>query len=84
MYYDLLKIKANDKLYHEHTSDSIILEIIRFYDEYGDLYKQMEAYYYLGSVYRDLGDAPRAVKAFLHTTELGDNTMEYGLSLIHI
>lgn len=80
MYYDLLKIKANDKLYHEHTSDSIILEIIRFYDEYGDLYKQMEAYYYLGSVYRDLGDAPRAVKAFLHTTELGDNTMEYGLT----
>lgn len=80
MYYDLLKIKANDKLYHEHTSDSIILEIVRFYDEYGDLHKQMEAYYYLGSVYRDLGDAPRAVKAFLHTTELGDNTMENGLT----
>lgn len=80
MYYDLLKIKANDKLYHEHTSDSIILEIIRFYDKYGDLHKQMEAYYYLGSVYRDLGDAPRAVKAFLHTTELGENTMEYGLT----
>lgn len=80
MYYDLLKIKANDKLYHEHTSDSIILEIIRFYDKYGDLHKQMEAYYYLGSVYRDLGDAPRAVKAFLQTTELGENTMEYGLT----
>lgn len=79
MYYDLLKIKANDKLYHEQTSDSTILEIVRFYDEYGDLHKQMEAYYYLGSVYRDLGDAPRAVKAFLHATELGENTMEYGL-----
>lgn len=80
MYYDLLKIKANDKLYHEHTSDSTILEIVRFYDKYGDLHKQMEAYYYLGSVYRDLGDAPRAVKAFLHATELGENTMEYGLT----
>lgn len=64
---------------NEQTSDSTILEIVRFYDEYGDLHKQMEAYYYLGSVYRDLGDAPRAVKAFLHATELGENTMEYGL-----
>lgn len=79
MYYDLLKIKAYDKLYHKHTSDSIIQKIVQFYDEYGDLSKQMEAYYYLGSVYRDMGDAPRAVKAFLHTTELGENTMEYGL-----
>ena len=83
---ELAGILGNDSIslynpcIHEHTSDSIILEIIRFYDEYGDLYKQMEAYYYLGSVYRDLGDAPRAVKAFLHTTELGDNTMEYGLT----
>ena len=79
MYYDLLKIKANDKLYHEHTSDSTIQEIVRFYNKYGDLHKQMEAYYYLGSVYRDLADAPRAVIAFLHATELGENTMEYGL-----
>ncbi|WP_297909349.1 hypothetical protein [uncultured Parabacteroides sp.] len=79
MYYNLLKIKANDKLYHEHTSDSTIQEIVRFYDKYGDLHKQMEAYYYLGSVYRDLGDAPRAVKAFQYVTKLGEKTKEYGL-----
>lgn len=79
IYYDLLKIKAHDKLYHKHTSDSIIQKIVQFYDEYGDLSKQMEAYYYLGSVYRDMGDAPRAVKAFLHVTELGEKTAEYGL-----
>lgn len=79
MYYNLLKIKANDKLYHAHTSDSTIREIVRFYDKYGDLHKQMEAYYYLGSVYRDLGDAPRAVKAFQYVTELGEKTKEYGL-----
>lgn len=79
MYYKLLKVKVNDKLYHKHTSDSIIKEIVQFYDEYGDLHKQMEAYYYLGSVYRDLNDAPRAIKAFLHATKLGENTKEYGL-----
>lgn len=80
MYYNLLKIKANDKLYHEHISDSTIQEIVRFYDKYGDLHKQMEAYYYLGSIYRDLGDAPRAVKAFLYATKLGENTKEHGLT----
>lgn len=79
MYYKLLKVKVNDKLYHKHTSDSIIKEIVQFYDEYGDLHKQMEAYYYLGSVYRDLNDAPRAIKAFLHATKLGENAKEYGL-----
>ncbi|WP_455636174.1 tetratricopeptide repeat protein [Parabacteroides sp.] len=79
MYYDLLQIKANDKLYHPHKSDSTIKKIVRFYDEYGDLHKQMEAYYYLGSVYRDLPDAPRAIKAFQRVIELGENTTEYDL-----
>ena len=64
MYYNLLKIKANDKLYHEHTSDSTIQEIVLFYDKYGDLHKQMEAYYYLGSVYRDAGRRTSGGKGF--------------------
>lgn len=79
MYHELLIIKAQDKLYHQHHSDSTIKAIVRFYDKYGDLHKQMEAYYYLGSVYRELHDAPQAIKAFQQVVELGQNTTEYDL-----
>lgn len=79
MYHSLLTIKAHDKLYHRHTSDSLIKTIVRFYDQYGDMHKQMEAYYYLGSVYRDMNNAPRAVKTFQQMINLGKNTMEYAL-----
>lgn len=80
MYYGLLKIKANDKLYKRHSTDTGIEKIVQFYNEYGDSRKQMEAYYYLGSVYRDLRDAPRAIKAFQYATTLGEKTKEYGLT----
>ena len=33
MYYRLLQIKANDKAYIPHTSDSIILPIVRYYEK---------------------------------------------------
>lgn len=64
MYYHLLTIKAKDKLYTRHTSDSLINLIVKFYNKYGDKNKQIEAYYYQGSVYRDMNDAPSALDAF--------------------
>ncbi|MDE6799412.1 MAG: tetratricopeptide repeat protein [Phocaeicola sp.] len=64
MYYHLLTIKAKDKLYIRHTSDSLINLIVKYYNEHGDKNKLIEAYYYQGSVYRDLHDAPSALDAF--------------------
>ncbi len=64
MYYHLLTIKAKDKLYTRHTSDSLINLIVKFYNKYGDKNKQIEAYYYQGSVYRDMNDAPSALDTF--------------------
>ncbi|GFH99147.1 hypothetical protein IMSAGC004_01549 [Bacteroidaceae bacterium] len=64
MYYHLLTIKAKDKLYIRHTSDSLVNLIVKYYNEHGDKNKQIEAYYYQGSVYRDLHDAPSALGAF--------------------
>lgn len=71
MYYNLLKIKAEDKLYIPHTSDSLIKIITEFYQDYGDYEKLMEAYYYLGSTYRDMNDAPRALLAFQNAVDIG-------------
>lgn len=77
MYYYLLKTKANDKLYVKHTSDSLMLQVMRFYEQRGDADKLMEAYYYLGSVYRDMNDAPRALKAFQQAAEAGKESSNY-------
>lgn len=64
MYFHLLTIKANDKLYIPHTSDSLIKAIVQFYESYGDNTKLTEAYYYLAGTYRDLNDIPQALKAY--------------------
>ena len=36
VYYDLLCLKARDKAYVTHTSDSLISKIVEFYEEYVD------------------------------------------------
>lgn len=64
MYYRLLCIKANDKAYILHTSDSLILPVLHYYIEKNDKRHLPEAYYYAGRVYRDLGDAPQALEYF--------------------
>ena len=69
MYYRLLCIKANDKAYIPHTSDSLILPILHYYIEKGDKQHLPEAYYYAGRVYRDLGDAPQALEYFEKAAE---------------
>nr|WP_303919378.1 tetratricopeptide repeat protein [Bacteroides intestinalis] len=64
MYYQLLCIKANDKAYIRHTSDSLILLVLHYYIEKRDERHLPEAYYYAGRVYRDLEDAPQALDYF--------------------
>ena len=70
MYHQLLTIQAKDKLYITHTSDSLINHIVEFYENYEDKDRLMMAYYYQGSTYRDMNDAPRALKAFQQVVDL--------------
>lgn len=71
MYHLLLTIKAKDKLYIPATSDTLINRVVSFYEDKRDNACLMEAYYYKGSVYRDMKDAPRAVAAFQRAAEIG-------------
>ena len=64
MYYRLLCIKAKDKAYIVHTSDSAILPVVDYYERHKRLPHLPEAYYYAGRVYSDLGDAPQALAYF--------------------
>lgn len=61
MYYHLLCIKANDKAYIPHTSDSLIRVVLHYYIDKADERHLPEAYYYAGRVFRDLGDVPQAL-----------------------
>lgn len=63
-YYDLLTIKANDKAYVRHTSDSLIRRVIDYYSNHGDIELYAEALYYGGRVYSDMGDSPNALRYF--------------------
>lgn len=79
MYYELLDLKVNDKMYVRHTSDSLIKRITDFYEAYGDRDRLLESYYYMGRVYRDLNDAPEALRYFQKALDVAGDTKRYKL-----
>lgn len=60
----LLKIKATDRCFIIHKSDSAILEVLEYYSDNKKPEILTEAIYYAGRVYSDLGDKTRALKYF--------------------
>lgn len=79
MYYQLLSIKAQDKAYITHTSDSLILEVLHYYKDKKDKTHLPEAYYYAGRVYSDLGDAPQALDYYQKAADLLEGSTDYRL-----
>ena len=77
MHYLLLTIKADDKAYIPHTSDSSIAQVLKYYECKKDKRFMPEVYYYAGRVYRDLGDAPQAQGYFLKAIEATKNSSDY-------
>lgn len=63
-YYRPLCIKAADKAYIKPASSKEADRILRHYEDGGDSRLLSEAYFYAGSVYRDLNDAPQAIEYF--------------------
>lgn len=52
--------------------DTLMRQVVTYYKNHGTSNEQMEAYYLLGSVYRDLHEAPKAMKAFLDGINVAD------------
>lgn len=69
MRYRLLRIKAADKAFVPHTTDSVIIPIVTYYENNGTDKELAEAYYYAASVYRDMNDAPMALTYFQKALE---------------
>lgn len=63
-FHALMRIKAQDKAFVSHTSDSVILRVIDYYSLHPKSGLYPEALYYGGRVYSDIGDAPTALRYF--------------------
>lgn len=64
MYYQLLTLQAEDLQYIIHTDDSLIANLVQYYETKEDERKKVLAYYLMGKVYINMNDAPQALKAF--------------------
>ena len=72
----LLDIRLHDKAYLPHTCDSTIKRICAYFESHGTAKEQQEAYYYMGSVYRDMNDYPNAVTAFLKAVYIAEQNCD--------
>ena len=63
-YHDFLSVKARDKAYVTHESDSLVLDVIDYYSSRPGDPLYAEALYYGGRVYTDLGDCPTALQYY--------------------
>lgn len=72
MRYQLVYAKGMNKGYVDFTTDSLVKEIVDYYDNHGTCQQQMLAHYLLGCVYRDLGDSPAALSCYNDAVEKAD------------
>ena len=70
----LMLAKAQNENYEPFTTDSTMLRVVDYYDSHGTANEQMLAHYLLGCVYRDLGDAPRALECYYDAVNKADTT----------
>ncbi|MBD5189712.1 MAG: hypothetical protein HDS95_05475 [Bacteroidales bacterium] len=75
-FYDLMRIKALDKMYIPHTADSTILKITDYYSKDKKSPEYFESIYYCGRVYEDMGDYPTAMKYYQDGIDLTEGDKE--------
>ena len=74
MRYELLRHKAMNKACITFTSDSVMKEVVDYYEDHGSANERMLANYVLGCVYRDMHEAPMALEYYNKATEQADTT----------
>ena len=74
MRYELLRHKAMNKACITFTSDSVMKEVVDYYEDHGSANQRMLANYVLGCVYRDIHEVPLALEYYNKATEQADTT----------
>ena len=72
MRYELVRAQAQNKAYINFSTDSILKEVVDYYDTHGTANERMTARYMLGCAYRDMEDAPAALKYFNLATDIAE------------
>lgn len=72
MRYRLLEAEAMNKTYQDFETDSVMLEVVKYYDRHGSSNERLRARYMLGSAYRDMGDMPQAITTWEDAVEDAD------------
>ena len=70
----LAEADSMNRNYIPFTTDSVMLDVVDYYDRHGTPNERMRAHYLLGCVYRDLGEAPHAVDCYLDAIAKADTT----------
>ena len=65
----LLELRLRDKSYMIPVSDDSARTVMDYFTKNGTELDKQEAYYYAGSVYRDLNDTPKALEYFLKSED---------------
>lgn len=68
--YALLLTQARHKNYVKLENDSLIKIAVDYYEDGNDNLRESQAYFYLGSTYRDMGDMASTIKAYLKALEV--------------
>lgn len=64
MKYSMLYADAKNKLFDTMPEAKSFFKVVEYYDEHGTENEKMKAHYLLGCIYRDLKDAPEALKCY--------------------
>ena len=67
-------LQQANRNYEEFTSDSLQLELCRYFDRWGTRNERMKAHYLLGRAYHDMGEIPHALECYQQATEMADTT----------
>lgn len=80
MYHLLLKIKAGGRKELANVSDSLMARVVDYYEhQEGEDEKLLMAYYYLGRIYRNMGDSPNSLVVFQKAAEIGERLQRYDM-----
>ena len=70
----LEELERQNHEYEDFTTDSLAKELVDYFDRHGTPNERMRAHYILGRTYADMGEAPRAVDAYLDAASQADTT----------
>ena len=71
-HHSLLHAQAKDKCYIDETNDSLMTQVIKYYEDKRDKEKLFKAYYYLGRIQYNAGDYAASMLSYTKAEQLID------------